>query len=157
MDEKKLTYINFAVFIILIIVLFSLIKPSGLMPKKVKIKTIAVKTIRPAPAPEEQQVYDIDKIRPREQKVISVEAKDLAEIYANYPEEDVGTSVIKGWANVSPKDKKEFMDGLNKRIEAQKEVLQRNPEDKKARQMLKISETLQKLALNNFNYNLKTD
>ena len=158
MEEKKLTYINFTMFIILIVVVFIIFRPIGFVPKKVEIKTAAVKPIVPQNAQSaEPAIYDIDKIKTKDQKTVNVDAKDLAEVYANYPEEDVGSNIMKNWADADPKDKKDFMDGLDKQIDTHKETVKLEPENKKARNLLKMSETLKKLAQNNFNYKVKVD
>lgn len=141
--------------ILLAAVLFVIIKPLGLIPKKVEVKPVTNKVAAGRGEITEQPVYDIDKIRSGGRKLTETELKDLADVYANYPAEDVGDNIITGWSKVDPKDKEKMIDGINKQIEAHRETLQRNPDDKRARNLLKISESIKNMALNNFNYKLE--
>jgi hypothetical protein len=59
------------------------------------------------------------------------------------------------WSKVSPEQKKSFNDVLEKQIEIAKALLKLNPEDRKARNMLLISEMLKEMAANGFNHPIK--
>lgn len=150
--EKSLLYINIALFIALIFLVIA-VKQSffcsfkkaapGTAVQQVSAQAVTKAAIEPG--------YDISKIKSsgapsREQP------KNLNEIYANFPKEDVGESVPDAWTKVSAADKLKFTQGLDKQIAASRELLKSDPSNKKAKNLLAISEAMKKLAASGFAY-----
>lgn len=98
----------------------------------------------------ETRGYAIEKVEPS--KVMPAgKPHDLKAVYGSYPESDVGKSVISEWQKISPADRQKIMEGFDAKIGQAKDALKVNPEDKKARSLLKISEKMKNLAASDFN------
>lgn len=147
MDSKKLLYINIVLFLGLILILV------------IGRKTLVPQTAPKGPAVKKQAVqgaaqvptYDIDKLKTAGAKV-ETEAGTLSEVYDKYPASDTGSDIVKEWSKVSEKDRAEFIQGIDDKISDARQALSLDPNDKKAKHLLKISEALKKLILSEFNY-----
>lgn len=152
MKKNKLLYINFALFagIIVMIIVGRIVSPR---PKERAAKEPSILKQRGSLPESQEIIYDISRIKREEVKTVR-EAKDLNEMYANFSKGDVGDNMVEAWAKVNPEDKAKFMGVLDKKIETSRALLKANPQDKKAKGMLFISESLKNMALNNFNYKI---
>ena len=154
MKEKRLIYINLILVVILIGIISFSIKAVYFVPGKSAAKIIPAKSVKAILAPV-KPIYEISSIKPDETKALKTKPKDLSEVYGNFPESDVGDNMVEAWKKVSPKDKAEFVEGLDKKIATAKAVLANNPNDKKAKNILAMTESLKKMIANNFNYDSK--
>ncbi len=152
MKENKLLYINLALFvgIIWIIIVWKMAAPAR--PKEGASREPSILKQR-APLKSQEVIYDISKIKQERIKTFK-EAKDLNEMYMNFSKGDVGDNMVEAWAKVKAEDKAKFIGVLDKKIETSKTLLKANPQDKKTKGMLFISESLKNMALNNFNYKI---
>ena len=167
MNDKKLTYINAALaigLIAIIAVMFKTMNPAparrGWVNHAKPPAAAGAGRIRgrvPAAKPEEP-IYDISKIKGEEAKGgVKEPVKNLGDVYKNFPQNDAGDNMIDGWAKVDPKDRAKFTETLDSQIANARITLKANPEDKKTKGMLFISEKLKELASSNFNYNVEKE
>lgn len=147
---------NINVILIIIIIAAAIFFVSKQSPfvRNVKIRVISA-PILPKTPPAEQQLYDINKIKPARQEEPKKEAVDLESAYKNYPKETAGSNMIEKWKKVDPETKVKLMNGFTDTIEKAREDLKINPNDENAKSRLVISEMLKTLALNNFNCKFK--
>jgi len=147
--DKSLVYINIALFIALIFLVFA-IKQSIFCP--VKGAEPAFKAAMPQAVQKEaspEPGYDISKIKSSGLSA-GEQPKSLDDVYANFSKEDVGENVPLEWTKINPADKVKFTQGLDKEIAASKEILKSDPDNKKAKNLLAISEMMKKLAATGF-------
>jgi hypothetical protein len=153
LKDKNLIYVNIVLFISLLVIIALGI---FLLPKRPAPVTVKKAVTVPPAESIVTEGYDISKLRGEEaSEQAGKETKDLAGMYANFPESDVGENMPEIWSKVSPEQKKSFNDVLEKQIEIAKALLKLNPEDRKARNMLLISEMLKEMAANGFNHPIK--
>lgn len=101
---------------------------------------------------EPAESYSIDKAKlAAGQTALPVVASDLREVYAKYPKSDVGSNMIENWSKIKPEDKTKIREAMDKDIAESKERLRQNPEDKRAKRLLKISGMMKMLAAKDFN------
>jgi hypothetical protein len=156
MQNKQLNII----FGVLITILVFLQARSMVSPKS-KQSPAATAEIVPQPeqtAPEEPAVLSIEDIRnrPNFEEMNKTESKpaSLSEIYVAHPKEDTGNNIVESWARVNPEEKAKVSEELDKQVEQAKEELKVNPDNKSAKHMLFIAETMKKLCKSNFDYRL---
>ncbi|MBN2453276.1 MAG: hypothetical protein JXB40_03330 [Candidatus Omnitrophica bacterium] len=108
----------------------------------------------PKDVAQEASVYRLE-----DQKALSDQtpSKNLNEVFEKYPRSDAGENMVAQWAAVSAADKAKLAGLLDKSIDDSKAALANNPENKRAKKLLKISEGLKKMASNNFDYKLAPD
>lgn len=152
MKKNDLKLINLIVSIVLIAVVFYIVRPLMRSSDKVQINKVSAPIAMSGSEDEEKTLYDIDKIRPEKPKAQNVNAEDLATVYANYPKEDVGDNMSETWSKVNPEEKTKLLQGVDTKISEAREKLKLDPNDKKAKAMLAISESLKNMAANDFNY-----
>lgn len=158
MQNKKLIYINLALALGLIFIVVVILKTMHRAPKESgAVRDIGAERVRKAAVRKmEGPGYDISAIKGEwARPAVSKVPKNLADVYKTFPEHDVGDSMMEGWSKVDPKEKAKFMETLDGEIAASNGILKTSPEDKKARHMLFISETLKRLASSDFNYEIK--
>lgn len=105
------------------------------------------------PEPAKPDAYSLEKIRSASMPGAPAEAANIKEVYEKFPKSDVGGDMIGAWARIKPEEKAKIHEALKKEIEASKETLRQNPEDKKTKNLLYIAETLKALAAKDFNIN----
>ncbi len=158
MKGKNLLYINLVLFISLVIVTFIGTRFFVPTSEEALLKKAGPEAVKPIPiARALQSSYEgILKVRSEEEKGYpKTPPKDLKDVYNNYSEKDAGENIVEAWAKTNPQDKAKFMEGLDKEIKASREILSANPEDRKAKSLLVMSENLKALALTDFNYKMK--
>jgi len=101
--------------------------------------------------------YGIDQVKTRDDVSSRGDPRSLSEACERFPAADVGKDPAKGWSRVSPEDKAKLVKSMDASIEHAKETLKINPDDKKARHLLFVSETIKDLALHDFNYAMTKD
>ncbi len=148
----NLLYINIVLAMVLIAIIFFIIKPLVMTPAgKVATAVIREKSSAGQVAP---TTYDIDKVKQQE-GYAGKEPATLKEMYENFPKSDVGGDAPQAWKRVSIADKEKIAQGLDNEIEKAKDILKTNPEDKNAKNMLFIAESLKKITQEDFNYRIK--
>lgn len=150
MREKNLVYINVALLIILIVIAVSfmgLVRPS---------RNAAGERETPAPpevsVKQERAVYQIEETKLTARRMSGEQPQDMEAVFKNFPEEDVGPDIVTAWAGVNPEDKAKFIEGLDRKIKSCRKALKSDPDDKKARNVLAMSETIRKLVAKEFRY-----
>lgn len=155
MDEKRKRspYIDIALGIIFALIAVAVIKgwyqshpavPGAGLPSQ--ISETAIGPVEPA-------AYSLEKVRSVSAQKAPAAAADIKEVYEKFPKSDVGGDMIRAWARIKPEEKARIHEALEKEIEASKEALRQNPEDKKTKNLLYIAETLKALAAKDFNIN----
>lgn len=144
--QKNVTYLNMALFAIAVLLVIVLVR-------------MYREAFPPEPAPGAMPPANIAEVAPQEYvpppaAVRSGPPADLRDVYASHPRADTGADVVAGWARLKPEEKAKFNDGIDRQIEESRKALEANPDDKKARHQLFISETVKKLAADGFNYKL---
>ena len=159
MGEKKLAYIPAALAIGLVAIIAVMSKTMNHAKPPVSTGAAAERIRGRVPAAKaEEPIYDISKIKGEEAKGgVKEPVKNLGDVYKNFSEDDAGGNMIDGWSKVDPKDRAKFMETLDSQIVNSREMLKANPEDKKTKGMLFISEKLKELASSNFNYDIKEE
>ncbi len=111
-------------------------------------KELAARPVVMAPATEAPpQAYAL----PREVPSASPEApKSLSDVYSRYPASDVGENAVEKWKQISPEDKSKLAGLMDKTIENSKAALEANPNDKKAKKLLHISEILKRQIMSDY-------
>ena len=158
MQDKKLIYINLALVLGLVFTAVVILKTMHRASEESgAVRDIGAEKVRKTAARKiEEPSYDIGKIKGEEARpAISETPKNLADVYKAFPERDAGDNMIEGWSRVDLKEKAKLMEALDGEIAASSGILKTSPEDKKARHMLFISETLKKLASSDFDYEMK--
>lgn len=151
-NDKKLIYIILAFFVCLAVIIAIATKS---MFSKLAVKAPS----KPVEAAAVRQA--VPQVRAETLKAKTTETPsgkmpdDLEEMYRVYPEEDVGDNMVAVWSRLGAEEKEEFIEVLNKQIEAASDTLKAAPDDEKAKRLLFISEMLKKLAMGNFNYRIK--
>ena len=157
MNDKNLTYINAALAIGLIAIIAVMFKTMNHAKPPAAAGAERIRGRVPA-AKQEEPIYDIGRIKGEEAKGgVKEPVKNLGDVYKNFSEDDAGGNMIDGWSKVDPKDKAKFMETLDSQIANSREMLKADPEDKKAKGVLFISEKLKELASTNFNYDVKKE
>ena len=149
--EKNLLVINVILLIVLTAIIVFLYRVWRLTPPATGKKAVSA-----LPAPVRPHMDEIPAYAPEGGEAAMPQAeilpKNVEDIYANFPAEDVGVNIMKSWSEVRPEDKVKLTEGLDKRIASCRDELAIDPDNRKARQMLAISESLKKLVSNDFNY-----
>lgn len=150
MKSKKLEYINWILFISLIVIIVIGGKfMKGASPRIQKEPAASAQPeVKPHTGAMREPIYEIEKLR-----TANVKPRNMDEVYKAFPKEAAGDNMIATWDKVNPEDKKKFSDTIDKEIKTAKERLAANPGDREAKAKLFISDTLKKLAANGFNYN----
>jgi hypothetical protein len=102
-------------------------------------------------------VYDIDKVKqgmPRAGDG-NVVYSDFKEMYEKCDKTNVGGNMVEAWRRVKPEDKAKLSEGFDKQIVLSQEALKADPQDKHAKNILYISETLKKMSSDGFNYKIR--
>lgn len=155
--DRSVIYINVALAISIVMIIVFMVRSFSMPTSKVAIvdlkKAGAPQVSGNAPA----VIYDIDKVKaslPGSAKS-NKEYSDFEEMYKDCDKTNVGGNMVEAWRRVRPEDKARVSDGFNKQIATSKEKLKSDPKDKHAKNILYISEALQKMSGEGFNYNLK--
>ena len=151
MKNKTLFYINLALIVGLILIVLLNIKTNMLIPHRAEVIKGPERHGPSAEAKIKETVYDISKLRPAGATTVKKPPSDLNDMYANFPQSDVGDNMIEGWSKVDPQDKEKFIGVVDKKIDESKKLLAANPKNKRAKHMLFISESLKKMTKDNFN------
>lgn len=154
---RSIFYINIALAIALVVILIIMLKPLFLASKTGNVGGIQPKNLAAIPQQPAEPVYDIDKIKKDmgQPEQTEREFSDFKEMYANCNKANVGGNMVEAWSKVKPEDKARLSEGFDKQIASAHEALKANPEDKRAKHLLYISETLKKMAADGFNYKFK--
>jgi len=153
-DNKgiSLLYVNIALSIALIVIILLIIRTLIIVPAGKTTAVVARE--KPVPSSSMPTTYDIDKVK-QEEGYSGKAPADLKEMYENFPKSDVGNNAPEAWKRVSIADKEKIEQGLNIEIEKAKDTLKTNPEDKHARNILLMAESLKKITQEDFNYKIK--
>lgn len=149
MNDKKLLIINIILLAIVALTVFYTVK-SATSPSVRKVEKTAK---APEAASSVQTSYNIHDVKPPVVKTSGV--RSLKDAYANFPKKDVGDDMIEGWSRVDPKDKAKLIETLDEQIVRAREALNADPNDKRAKGMLRVSEGLKRMTSQDFNYVLK--
>lgn len=152
MIDKRRACFNFGLAVLLILIVIFIFRQFRPVPETIKVKRIARVILPVRTEDKEAGIYDIDRYRTRHGRVSKKPPVNLREVYENFPAEDAGDDMITGWSKVGEADKAKFIEGLDREISKAKQALSDKPDDKKARAILAISESMKKLCLDNFNY-----
>lgn len=76
---------------------------------------------------------------------------DFEKMFADNPKEDVGGNIAEAWARLPEETTKDMVSNLDKEIGHLTRVLERNPENKKLKHKLKVSNMVKRLAQSGFN------
>lgn len=147
-DTKKgegLLYIILAAGIVFAAILFMVMRP--VRETKIETPKKAVKIQKTA-----QTVYDISKVKKKEAGDSYADTIDFAGMYNSCPETDVGDNMVEGWARMDEKQKAALKGGFEKESAKAQENLNINPEDKHARNKLRIINVLQGMMNEDFNH-----
>lgn len=155
MGKKLIFYINIALFIALAVIIVMIFKPVFFVSKHPSIKEPKARSSALSPERPSVATYDISKVRREESKVLQKESSDLKEMYEYFPKSDVGDNMVEGWSKTNPEAKAKLAGVLDKQIISAQESLKTNPEDKHAKNLLMISQTLKKMAADGFNCKIK--
>lgn len=155
MKEDIRKYIAIVIVIIAVAIIFFL---SGRHERhtagKIEIRKIS-NPILPRSETAGRTIYNIDDVKKPSANESAVEINDLESMYKKYPGERAGENMIEGWSKVKAEDKAELAKGIAEAIKKSEEDLKANPDDQRAKSKLVISQMLQKLIVNNFNYKIK--
>lgn len=147
MKKKHIIYI-----ILGVIVLTTILTLIVTYQKEAKVAPEPLVPQVPVEASKPVEPYSLDKDKMAAgQTVVPSAVGDLKEVYEKYPKSDVGANIIESWAKIKPEDKAKIQKAMDRDIEESKEILRQNPEDKKAKHLLKIAEMMKMLASKNFN------
>ncbi len=153
MKNKNLLFLNIALVIILIIVIRFIFVNFGSAPKQASLtRPEGAQKVAPLQAQAPETSLDIGKVKPQGPEIQAGGAQTIEDVYKNYSTEDVGENMVAIWSKVNPEDKAKFMETMDKQIGQAKEALVANPDDRRAKSLLTISESLKKAAANNFNF-----
>lgn len=152
----------YAIVVFSVILLFAVItlfrtrSEMSQQPKQTGIPADVSKETSTAPLePMTASIEDIiDRPSSEIKKVEKKEPNTLAQVYSQYNKEDAGGNMVDAWAKVKPEDKEKVYEQLDQEISQATEALKINPQDKKAKHALFISQTLKKLCKSNFDYSL---
>ena len=148
------------IFGVLVAILVILQVRSILFPKSNQVfappvDMLSVSGIEPPESPPVLSIEDIKKnMGFGEANISETKPVSLPEVYASHPREDTGNNIVEAWARVSPEEKAKVSEELDKQVEQAKEELKVNPDNKSAKHILFISETMKKLCKSNFDYKL---
>lgn len=152
--ENSVFYINLILAIILLLIVSLFVK--SWFAKKIKVEeTAPAKASMQRPQGAQPTVYDIDKIKHDGQKGPEKMPSDFAEMYANSKKSDVGDNMVEAWRKVSPEEKAKLSAGLDAEIKKSQEILKSEPENKHARNIMRISQILKNMTNEDFNYKFK--
>lgn len=152
-EKHTLFIINLFLFIILAVLLILILRSAG----KPDIPAMGPKIAHKEAAVSQKAVYSI----PEETSALGpVDTSagtpaSLNDVYARYPMQDAGDNMTAAWSLVNPEDKKRLIQAVDKNISETREVLKADPENKKLRKKLLISETMKKLISTDFNYKFR--
>jgi len=155
---RSIFYLNIALAVALLVILIIILKPLFFVSKESNVGEVQPKNLFAVPAkPAESAVYDIDKIKKAAgwPKEAEREFSDFKEMYENSNKWDAGGNMVEAWSRVKPEDKARLTEGFDREIASAQETLKVNPENKHAKNLLYISETLKKMAADGFNYKFK--
>lgn len=153
MNDKKMIYINLALILILVFIVTSTMKTAAPRHDKTAVPRRGAYPARSAK--DEKAAYDIGEVKGAGTEKNKAVISNLEDVFKNYSKEDAGDNMAEEWTKVSAEDKAKFMDGIKKEIEKSKQSVAADPKDKRAKGILKISESLKKAAELGFNYDLK--
>lgn len=147
-DRHILLLINIVFFLLMIMLVFGIFRSYQAQ----RLQSVSVR-IEQVPA-----VQEPASSRPKDMPHLPSGAQPttLREVYAAYPQADVGQNVPAAWSRVSAADKAKMVEVLNTKIADTKAALVDNPADKKAQKLLFISESLKKMVQNNFDYTFES-
>jgi len=155
MKNKNLIFLNITLAVILIVIIRFIFVHFGPAPKQAPLTGIKEAQKAPLQGNVPETSLDIGQLKPKETAAPAGGVQTIEDVYNNYPTEDVGENMVTIWSKVNPEDKAKFMETLDKQINQAKETLVAHPDDKRAKSLLAISESLKKAAANNFNLSKK--
>jgi len=129
---------------------------SALYPRAAQDRSLIPPKAAPT-ATEPSLAASIEDIKDRpvpEAKTSKKEPVSMADVYAQYPAEDVGNNMVASWAKVRPEEKAKVIEQLDQQITQAQEALKTNPKDKNAKHVLFVSDTLKNMCKSNFDYSL---
>ncbi len=157
MGKKLIFYINIALFIALAVIIVMILKPVFFVFKQPPIKEFKARSSALSTGQPSITRYDISKVKRLPPPAIPQdnEPSDLKEMYEYFPKSDVGDNMVEGWSRTKPEAKAKLAGVLDKEIINAQKSLKTNPEDKHAKNILLISQTLKKMAADGFNCKIK--
>ncbi|MFA6141789.1 MAG: hypothetical protein WC738_00645 [Candidatus Omnitrophota bacterium] len=155
MKKNIRKYIITAITVAAVVIVFFLAGKHGRYAvNKFEIKKISHPILPRSEVPE-RVIYSINDVKKPLADGPAEKVNDLESMYKKYPKERAGINMIEEWSKVKPEDKAEMAKGITGAIKESEEKLMENPDDKRAKSKLIISQMLQKLMASNFNYKIK--
>jgi len=157
--QQRQFYIGIAVLVTMVfaVIIFFGVRSSLIQSQPPVVQEKIEESGEPVVA-EQITTPSIEEIRGRpqtgEKKAHEKPPATLSEVYTQYPQEDTGGNMVEAWARVKPEEKEQVLEQLDQQIARAHEALKANPVDKKAKQILFISENLKKMCKANFNMSL---
>ncbi len=148
-NTKTGVLLNIALTLTLILLIIVTVKGIGSLWKTGTVEKTAAVAVTAAPEPPQQGLREAapaPQITPR----------SLQEVYGNFSKADVGDNAMTEWAKVSAADKAKLVELMDKSIEKSKAMLTEDPDNKKARNILRVSEKMKKLIATDFNYKFES-
>lgn len=96
--------------------------------------------------------YEIQKNEATKSSDVAKSPRSMREVFESFPREDVGDDMTEIWAKTNTTDKAKFMEAIDREIADSKELLKADPDNRREKGKLFISDALKKAASADFNY-----